>query len=96
MTKTIKRYDPHNAPQMRKDAMTEYLLAFDEHYHGYHRKECLLVKSRIDMTSDVHYLEYWICLTHNKETCRCGWEFGHHSTDLTRKKTCVHKKNKTE
>lgn len=50
----------------------------DNKYHGIKNEDCLLVKKRREITYDDHYLDIWMCLTHDKECCRCGWEWGWH------------------
>lgn len=60
----------HKAPK-------EYLTLEVENpfYHGPKREECLLVKYRREKTYHNHYLDIYMCLTHNKEACRCGMEW---------------------
>ena len=44
-------------------------------YHGPKRSECLLVRFRKEKTYDDHFIDIYKCLTHDKETCRCGMEW---------------------
>lgn len=52
------------------------------YYHGWQRDECLIVKYRRERTYDNHFLDIWICLTHRKETCRCGMEWEYYQKEL--------------
>ena len=47
-------------------------------YHGDKRNGCILVKARREEVYRGHYIDIYMCLTHNVECCRCGWEWGFH------------------
>lgn len=62
----------------------EYLSLTDAnpYYHGPNRADCLLVKFRREKTYDDHYLDIYKCLTHDKETCRCGMEWAYYQDEM--------------
>ena len=50
-------------------------------YHGPDRAGCLLVKARREEVYREHYIDIYMCVKHNVECCRCGWEYGFHGGD---------------
>lgn len=47
-------------------------------FHGEESNGCVLVKARREEVYREHYIDIYMCLTHNVECCRCGWEWGFH------------------
>lgn len=47
-----------------------------KYYHG--KKGCLNVLKRKEPVGDKHFILIYTCLTHNVDTCHCGWEHGKH------------------
>ncbi len=81
----------HNFPENKhilgsRRTVTELLVESHVKYHGDKSPNCLLVKCRREEVYREHYLDVYICLTHTRETCRCGWERhwhgGEYSLDL--------------
>jgi len=68
----------------RKETAHEFLIDSPERYHGEERIGCLLVKSRKEEVYKEHYLDIYVCLTHMKEACRCGWEYGFHYNEVSK------------
>ncbi len=69
----------HNFPENssiinRRRTPVEMLVESNPRYHGDKSPECLLVKCRREEIYREHYLDVYMCLSHMKETCRCGWE----------------------
>ena len=60
---------------MKKQLITET----HPRYHGEKSNGCVLVKARREEVYRGHYIDIYVCLTHNKECCRCGWEWGFHN-----------------
>lgn len=62
----------------KEEPTSNLLLERHERFHGDVRTGCLLVKCRREEVYRQHYLDIYMCVTHMRETCRCGWEWNWH------------------
>lgn len=62
---------------------TETNFEVKDHFHGSNKEGCLTILKRREIREEGHLLDIWECLTHGKEICRCGYEWGYHLDTLS-------------